>query len=430
MHQGSYKSDELKKYLEILQSNLGELSFSLILSSNYHAVNLNYDAKRERWLLIDANQLPGQEYSDVGLLSDALLDAYKKKNGLVMETTLYTSSNNAEEIKKRASFMTQEQAWISLHNSAKINQVYQNEMTQLHHACYRGDLAEMEFLLSNGAEIADDLLDLAIEEGNNKVIAALIDHGAKLTKQNLGKACYLGNTDVINKFIEKGVEPTEDMIVLAFLGGQDDAVKLLSNKGFGNTNEYKLAKACVRNEINKINTLIDSGTKPTLDMFNIMREQGNYEVAQILAVKLIQDLVSELGIGNLLKKTGGKEDLIQLSIKYIVDQTKEEITQVESWRVIDKSWLKDSILNNVNSLAENKTSPLREFLQKRNNPRIDAMLNAILKSMGLSQIMPKKFNTFKKEYAQLVARGSIKTTTSDTVMEDTSQLESKQHNNR
>ena len=53
-------------------------SFSLIVMCDGHAVNLNYDAQREEWLLIDPNFLPGKIYtkSEFKALEEMLFGNY------------------------------------------------------------------------------------------------------------------------------------------------------------------------------------------------------------------------------------------------------------------------------------------------------------------------------------------------------------------
>ena len=310
-YSGAYNKSELDQYLDIMEKQLGENSFSLILGSAGHVINLNYDAKTKHWLLIDPIFLPGVEYTDTGLLADALLSGYRQKEGLVMETTVYATSKHAISVKSNFLSMKKTQEWFNLHSPSKLNTVYDDKKSQLDYAVIRkdnlwiqqnisfgldfnqvgtngvtplmiasatGDLDVVETLIGQSADIkqkngdGNTALMYAVLGGHANIVGRLIKSGALIdevaenrvnpTEKMLTSACYVGKLDVITTLINNGVKPTEKMLTSACYEGKLDVITTLINNGVKPTEEM-LTSACYVGKLDVITSLINNGVKPT-----------------------------------------------------------------------------------------------------------------------------------------------------------------------
>ncbi|MDP3559422.1 MAG: hypothetical protein Q8R79_03620 [Legionellaceae bacterium] len=159
---GIYSQSELEKYLSVLEKTLKDTSFALCLSSTKHAVNLNYNHSTKRWLLIDPNRLPGQEFTDHAPLAKKLLSCIPLEEGnivrenFIMASSIYTLAEHAQNTRGLLSTLEKNPAWQALHPPEKINYTDDYGSTQLGKAIAEGDYDAVERALVAGANISQE----------------------------------------------------------------------------------------------------------------------------------------------------------------------------------------------------------------------------------------------------------------------------------
>lgn len=174
---GAYESNEIKIYLDTLEEYLGANSFSLMLGSAAHEINLNYNAESKTWLLVDPSQLPGVEFIHTEVLRDALLSAYHLNDGLVLQTSLYTTESQSKAINSQLDALHANPTWQALHKDSKLDMCFEDNRNQIGYAIARGDVDWLEEKFSSGALTPSrDMLRMAERIHNVAVIDCLSKH--------------------------------------------------------------------------------------------------------------------------------------------------------------------------------------------------------------------------------------------------------------
>ena len=122
---GNYDNSGLINYFDLLKNQLGEHSFALNLLSRQHAITLAYDANSQRWLLIDPNYLPPEEYLDSETLAADLLKRFIRLSGeepsssssLIMGTQITVLSKYEQNMKEKFDALARRPEWALLHRA-------------------------------------------------------------------------------------------------------------------------------------------------------------------------------------------------------------------------------------------------------------------------------------------------------------------------
>lgn len=183
---GTYTKEELVEYLTLLQHHLGEKSFALSLHSTGHSINLNYNCETKRWLLVDPNILPGQEYIHPELLANRLMYSYGQKKGLVLSTVIYTTQQNEPTIKLNYKQLENTKIWQKLH--AKTHKIYTSYGIDASNRIIHEASKNHDFSLAKEAismhrldkEQASFLLGAACKQNNLEMIDFFINHGVSV----------------------------------------------------------------------------------------------------------------------------------------------------------------------------------------------------------------------------------------------------------
>ena len=293
---GAYDKQELMIYLESLQKHLGDQhSFSLRLISSAHAINLNYDHTLKRWILIDPNHLPGEEYIHADLLSDALLYDFKQTNaqGLVMETSLFTTTKHAQAIRNAFVKMEESPKWKAIHTISK-DKIYKT---------YAGYIAAVK--------IRDQLWYAILRKDHDWIINAHnVDDSVMQTA--LKMTFDLGSTylDFMDILIKNGAKPNEAMFLLSCVREQYDVAELLIQHGIQPT-EDMFQLACRNNKIEIAKFLIDK-LQPTKNMLESACEIGNFEIVKLLIDRHVKPTQEMLEIASSLCDTVKRDNLVDL----------------------------------------------------------------------------------------------------------------------
>jgi|GEM_PF-6352542 len=204
---GSYDEGELVSYLDVLQSNLSSLRFSMELSNGEHSVALCHDANG--WILIDPNNLPGESFSKVEHTEIAkavrkALQVEKEKYSTFMAEA-YVNKKNEVLFKQSIERIYNDPAWIKAHELT-AEKAEMNFFLKL--ACRKELFAPV---IEKILEYPDSIprgyflpLTKAIQEGSIGLTGALLN--AKKTDvldtTPLHLACESGNLEIIKLILD------------------------------------------------------------------------------------------------------------------------------------------------------------------------------------------------------------------------------------
>ncbi len=297
-YSGAYNRDELAQYLTMLEQLVSENSFALILHSNKHVVNLNYDSNAKHWIFIDPNRLPEKVYTDTSQLADALLLSYEQKNGLVLETNFYTTNKQAKNVENNFVSMQATQTWLNLHDPSRLKTVYEDGITQFEYAINRDDAQWIQSNIKFGLDLnqpkknATPLMQ-ASYVGSLNVVDLFIEHQVDMNYQNINGetaliyAAKAGRSTVVKKLINSSADVNlEDntgktALHWACVEGDATTIQFLLDASLKPT-EQMLLSACVTGQTDVVSTLINHGMKPTHEMLIVASLNGNAKLMDIL----------------------------------------------------------------------------------------------------------------------------------------------------
>lgn len=236
---GAYDIKEFIQYLDLLKKYLGAYSFGLILYSGNHQINVNFDHKTKRWLLIE-NFFPAEEYQQSSVLAETLLEFFylTKAGGIVLGTEIFTMTAHQSDIKKFFFDLQQDESWEKLHeiSSEKVNRIYPDDLgrkqhNQIYWATYFDDFQWVK----KAAEYIHDkqlILNMAVNGGCLNVANILIEmdehHALQTNLDFLRKACYHQHLPLIKNLISRNIQPTEKMLLDACNNSHIEVVRYLS----------------------------------------------------------------------------------------------------------------------------------------------------------------------------------------------------------
>jgi hypothetical protein len=406
-YSGSYTPFELTTHLKALKRNLGEHSFSLLLGGVQHAINLNYNAKTKRWLLIDPNRLPGVEYMHEDLLSKALIAGFHQEKGLVIETSLYARHSDAASLGKDFSSMVKSKPWRHLHRQSKLNTLHDDTIPQLHHAIWRKDYPWVKKNIPAGLKLdaipeSSDALSplmLAVNMRDLKMIRLLLENKTPINQHNddgntaLMGAAVDGQPEVVNYLLEQNADAAlydndgVSALMLAAEEGHVAVTTLLFNKSKQPTNTL-LSEIAVAGNLAVIHAFVNDGITSMQAMLELACHAEALEAAKKLAPLVASDIISNMNLRDIfLHEIGVPEKIVDDAIETIKHHATGEITS-DTIKTFDEPKLRAAILKHTKTLVYDKSSRLGADIQHRKNPRLDTML-------GLE---PKKFSNFKKKF--------------------------------
>jgi len=119
---GHYNKKDLIDYFSLLKNELGENSFALNIVGENHSISLAYDASNERWLLLDPDHLPGEEYISGEHLAAALFSLFLGTNymtALVLGTKIITTIQSKQQMQLQFENLKKNTIWSALHDEIK-----------------------------------------------------------------------------------------------------------------------------------------------------------------------------------------------------------------------------------------------------------------------------------------------------------------------
>lgn len=119
-YSGIYIVEELQSVLNEFQQSFKNLNgpVSLILNSLGHTINVNFDPQDNKWTIIDSKNLPPKVYdvSELKKLSKAIIKGFYEVTYGPISTQIYTSGDQASEVKALMENSFTKPAWKYLHD--------------------------------------------------------------------------------------------------------------------------------------------------------------------------------------------------------------------------------------------------------------------------------------------------------------------------
>lgn len=219
---GIYNQEELEKYFTSLQTALIEINsespVALILSSCNHSITISYDAKKNQWLLIDANHLPTQYISSINEIASKTLTAFISGKVIALSTQIYAAKKNEKKMNSIYGAWVNQKAWQEIHqvDQAKAQLTDSHTSSWLYVASSIGDNKAVTALLAAKANV--DLVSndatpifIACQEGHADTVLALLAANADATTlSNKGVsplfiACQHGHLNIVKILIAANV---------------------------------------------------------------------------------------------------------------------------------------------------------------------------------------------------------------------------------
>ena len=283
---GVYSKKDLVSYLNCIESlsQSQQSSIALLLTSSNHTISVCYNKEERCWYLIDANQLPYQQFkNDPYLLAEKIMRAFNsnKSEYTVLLTEELQTKNQPnsllqlvnqtpifQKIHEVTSFKASQYdalggSWLYMAAAqghaavitaliqvgADLNLANKNGATPAFIAAQNGHVEVIKALHEAGADLNQALNDgatpayIAAENGHAEVINALHEAGADLNqaKENGATPAYIaaqnGHVEVINALHEAGADlnlAKENGATPAFIAAQMghlDVIKALAQAG-------------------------------------------------------------------------------------------------------------------------------------------------------------------------------------------------------
>ena len=284
----------------------------------------------------------------------------------------------------------------------------------LNDAVYRGNIPVIDSLVGHGGTLANLMLRKAYHQGDVALFKALSSH-VSLTETMLSQACKEGKVGMVQILIEHGVKPTNLMLRNAYHRGDIALFEVLSSHV--SLTKTMLSQACKEGKVEVVQILVDKGVSLTdsmlinivtdgnLDVINILINErvvltekvlatasqvSNPKIAQLMADRLIPDVMSKLGLTQELKKLGLSDQLITQGLATIRENVRASIPK-RDFKEQPQTRLRDLILDKFNEHVLDKKSTLGSQVQHHKNPRLDKVFG----------ITPKKFADYKSAFKEL-----------------------------
>ncbi|MCW8397283.1 ankyrin repeat domain-containing protein [Legionella sp. PATHC038] len=292
----SYQQKEMTtEYLTLLREKINAMipkptqPVGLVISGHglRHAITVCFNPKQDKWILIDANTPPAQEYSDDGAIAQALLiEGACSTNGTgVINTRVFTMSGNEplqhvltewkQEVKRLSEQdMASKTKWEDYRGGTLLNTVVYNNNYEL-----------IPRLAEQGADVNKPTIDkftpllIAIFRNNIESVQELLKCGAKLETHPynintpLRVAIAKKNMDIVKILLENGADPnfrpycSETAFEDAIIQNDYELVKLMLEYGASTSPlNYKFRRVIEgtlsRGYLESFKALLEHGFKP------------------------------------------------------------------------------------------------------------------------------------------------------------------------
>lgn len=237
---GCYSEEELSVFFHTLRTAFLESTSttSLILNSSNHSISVSYDALRDEWIFIDANQLPGKFIRDPAQLATHVLSAFSANETAIFTTHAYVSCHDENISKQCLSSWKNNETWQNMHrtNPSKAQKIDSYGATWLYHAADEGYLDVATDLLKHNADpnlATENYYDsnpfcTAVKNRNVNMVKLMIENGADVTQPSLSLLLLSKKYNMIELLIRHGAELNPALLgTVDFLAGPKIAKRFL-----------------------------------------------------------------------------------------------------------------------------------------------------------------------------------------------------------
>jgi ankyrin repeat protein len=283
----AFNQEELTQYLNLLQEGI-DVPTSIQLISSNHAIEINYDPEINCWYMVDANQLSiaDKKWSDNSELASAIIKGFKAghegPDNAIFYSQIYTQKANVSALQDSLEKLKENKAWKSIHEvteqRSKRKDAFDGSWLKLAKRSWAPET--IKNLIHVGADVdestSNELLELAVENGNANLVEELLEKGVNPSKKNIK-----GETPLF-KAAANGHAKTVKVLL-------DGDIMQLSDKN--KEGETALFIAAKNGHIDIVNELIERGAyihdfnRNAESLMYVAAKNGQYEIVQELMDK-------------------------------------------------------------------------------------------------------------------------------------------------
>lgn len=186
-----YTTGEIKSFLSLLQTHAGQSKIAMSFSSNDHRIGVCYDGRINKWLLIDANQLPIHEVS-LEDLSKRIFAAHSVNSpifdSLPISMRVYASGKEQKNIARVLKTLQKDKLFTPLQTITveKTQHINTDQETLLHLAAQYGHPQSTHTMLNAmmidpnvKCKVGKTPLYIAADHGHDDVVDELLKNKKK-----------------------------------------------------------------------------------------------------------------------------------------------------------------------------------------------------------------------------------------------------------
>ncbi|OGT46025.1 MAG: hypothetical protein A3E82_07860 [Gammaproteobacteria bacterium RIFCSPHIGHO2_12_FULL_38_11] len=250
---GAYSMFELRRYFDLLSENASShvCTFALLISSPLHSIMIGFDAKKNKWVFVDANKLPQRNfeyYNSARLATETNRALSSSRCGnTIFSTQLLTTRDCDINANHFVAHLYRDERWKKLHKvsarKAKMSDLFNN--TWLMQACaIEDEIGIVKSLLKQNVDIVQtnilnfSAMTYAISYGNKAIVNLLLNNGANADHPEndyLEFATQFGFYDIAKDLLSHGAKIHPDHhspIFTAASQGDQRFIKLFKQYGY------------------------------------------------------------------------------------------------------------------------------------------------------------------------------------------------------
>lgn len=335
---GYYTPKDLVDYLRTLRESIDQYkctsSVALVLNNCIHAITIGFDPKKQKWIFVDANDLPIKTNIDSDeILANKILKAFSANDHVVFNSKLYITGNSKDHYHLVVNDWQKKTVWVDMHkiNKTKAMLNERNLPSLLHVAILQEDAELVEEILKAGASPNHGYstqqitpLYLAANVGNAAIVKKLLEY-----KANPNQKIESGSIP-FDLAYEKNYKTTINVLLSA-----KDGIVLVNGRSILHKavemDDMDLLKLALKHKHN-IN-FVDSENETPL---YVATSNNNMRMIKFL---LLNGADSDVGTGpSAIASLNGREDILSL------------LKNANEYRLM---------MNEIQSLSE-KSSPIRK----------------------------------------------------------------------
>ncbi|MBP5426506.1 MAG: ankyrin repeat domain-containing protein [Clostridiales bacterium] len=152
----------------------------------------------------------------------------------------------------------------------------------------KGNVAIVEYLISKGAKVDKNCLDVAIETGNLSMVKCIVRQGVNVNERSwfddpsIIKAVHTQNLNVVKYLVKHGAKINDRCMNEAVKTGRIEIVKYFISKGYNVKKSSFLLTAVEEDNINMAEYLIRKGSRVNREQLKVATDKGNQAMRRLL----------------------------------------------------------------------------------------------------------------------------------------------------